>query len=145
MPSSLKYYWTLTSSLSSNTVFFHIQWAWVKSYSTACPQLYGYADLLHVHIKSSISMLNNLFQKKIFLITIAILYFNNLLSSIRISVRLRRLHTCTDQTLNNLFQKNILVNSIAIYYFNNLLRSIRISVRLRRLHTCTDQNDENIC
>ena len=115
----------------------------VNSYSMACLQLYGYADFLHVHIKPSISMLNNLFQKKIFLITIAILYFNNLLSSIRICVRLRRLHTCTDQTmniymLNNLFQKNILVNTIAIYYFNNLLRSICICVRLRRLHTCTD-------
>ena len=130
------------SSLASNAVLFHIYWAWVKSHSRACPQLYGYADLLHVHIKSSISMLNNLFQK-IFLITIAILYFNKLLSLIRICVRLRRLHTCTDQTmniymLNDLFQKNILVNTIAIYYFNNLLRSIRICVRLRRLHTCTN-------
>ena len=50
-----------------------------------------YPDFLHVHIRRWISMLNNLFQKNIFIITIAILYFNNLLCTICICLRLRRL------------------------------------------------------
>ena len=153
MSSSLKYYSTPTSSLASNAFFlayaaiYECKYLFYGDFLRSV-KLYGYADLLHVHIKSSISMLNNLFQK-IFLITIAILYFNKLLSSIRICVWLRWLHTCTDQTMNiicwTIYSRRFSSLPLLFFILIKLLSSIRICVRLRRLHNMYRSNDEHIC
>ena len=87
-------------------VFLHIHCPWGQLlFYGMYASLDGYADFLHLQIKRWILMLNNLFQNNIFVITIAILHFNNFLRSIHISVWLRWLPTCTNHGSWDIYDK----------------------------------------